>query len=37
MKNLSLSSDGNSEVKNAKVDMADAILLVSAKDKCSRQ
>jgi hypothetical protein len=32
MKNLTLSSDGNSEVKNVKVDMADAILLVSAKN-----
>jgi hypothetical protein len=32
MKGLSLSSDGNSEVKNVKVDMADAILLVSAKN-----
>jgi hypothetical protein len=31
MKNLNLSSDGNSEVKNVKVDMADAVLLVCAK------
>jgi hypothetical protein len=37
MKNLNLSSDGNSEVKNVKVDMADAILLVSAKDHPSRR
>jgi hypothetical protein len=32
MKNLNLSNDGKSEVKNVKVDMADAILLVSAKN-----
>jgi hypothetical protein len=37
MKDLSLSSDGNSEVKNVKVDMADAILLVSAKDRFPRR
>jgi hypothetical protein len=36
MKNLSISSDGNSEVKNVKVDMADAILLVCAKHWSSR-
>jgi hypothetical protein len=37
MKNLNLSSDGNSEVKDVKVDMADAILLVSAKDHPSER
>jgi hypothetical protein len=37
MKNLNLSSDGTSEVKNVKVDMADAILLVSAKEQFSRR
>jgi hypothetical protein len=32
MKDLNLSSDGKSEVKNVKVDIADAILLVSVED-----
>jgi hypothetical protein len=32
MRNLNLSSDGKSEAKNVKVDMADTILLVSAKN-----
>ena len=31
MKDLNISSDGKSEIKNVKVDMADAILLVSEK------
>jgi hypothetical protein len=35
MKNLNLSSDGKSEVKNVKVEMADAILLVSTRDRFS--
>jgi hypothetical protein len=33
MKNLNLSNDGKSEVKNVKVEMADAILLVSGRER----
>jgi hypothetical protein len=33
MKNLNLSNDGKSDVKNVKVEMADAILLVSARER----